>query len=366
MSLTRALFVGAFLALTPVHAAEPIRNVVVYHNPAHFAGWPANEGMWSWGDEILVGFNLGRFEERGEKHSFVGDEWVAFARSLDGGVSWKFEEHAEVRAPKAFGRQALPPFPEDIDFTHPDFVMKTRGKIAFLSKDRGHQWSGPYRLPETGQDINARTSYIVTGPKSALFFLPATVGDERGKRSRSFVAETTDGGQTLQFLSWIGEDLADTHPEEEIKDTAVFFSTMPAAIRLEDGRLICSVRNRVSRKKWTDIHESKDGGRTWNKISELEKGSTNPAALVSLGGEKLVAVYGNRRKAPAGLAAKESADGGRTWSEERVLREDGRKWDLGYTRAALRPDGTVVILYYYTTEALPEQHIGATLWKPSL
>jgi hypothetical protein len=56
--------------------------------------------------------------------------------------------------------------------------------------------------------------------------------------------------------------------------------------------------------------------------------------------------------------------GGHTWSTEITLRADGRKWDLGYTRAALRPDGRIVILYYFSTDQIPQQHIEAAIWRP--
>lgn len=361
----RCLLACALVAVAPAGvAASSLEHGVIYHSPSHFAGWPANEGMWSWGDEILVGYNVGQFEERGEKHSLVGDEEVAFSRSLDGGKTWAVEEHDSVRPLRRFGREELPGFPEEVDFTHPDFAMKTRGNIAFLSSDRGRNWSGPYRLPDVGQQINARTSYLVTGPKSALFFLPCSVRDEHGERSRSFVAETTDGGQTLTFLSWIGEDLATAFPDEMTEDRTAIFSTMPYAARLESGTLLASVRNRINRRKWTDIYKSEDNGRSWQMASELERGSTNPAVLVALGGEKVAAIYGNRRKKPQGLAAKISSNGGKTWSAEHELRTDGRKWDLGYPLAVRRADGRIVIAYYYTTESLPEQHIAVSIWKP--
>ncbi len=72
-----------------------------------FAGWPANEGLWSWGDEILVGFNVAQFEERGDKHSFTGKQSVAFARSLDGGRTWATERHINVVPPASLGNPEL-------------------------------------------------------------------------------------------------------------------------------------------------------------------------------------------------------------------------------------------------------------------
>ena len=43
-----------------------VRHLVVYAEPGRFAGWPANHGIWSWGDEILVGFSRGTYKDRGE------------------------------------------------------------------------------------------------------------------------------------------------------------------------------------------------------------------------------------------------------------------------------------------------------------
>src|SRR5690625_7897657 len=33
-----------------------IQHIDIYKEDGRFAGWPANNGAWNWGDEILVGF----------------------------------------------------------------------------------------------------------------------------------------------------------------------------------------------------------------------------------------------------------------------------------------------------------------------
>src|SRR3954467_1057451 len=70
-----------------------VRHVVVYAEPGRFAGWPANHGTWSWGDEVLVGFSRGDDKDRGPYHHIDLDKPEEFllARSLDGGLSWKVE-----------------------------------------------------------------------------------------------------------------------------------------------------------------------------------------------------------------------------------------------------------------------------------
>ena len=50
-----SLFPAVVLAATQEPA---IRHTVVFQEEGRFAGWPANHGIWSWDDEIVVGFVL--------------------------------------------------------------------------------------------------------------------------------------------------------------------------------------------------------------------------------------------------------------------------------------------------------------------
>ena len=45
--------------------AIEVQNVVVYREPGRFGGWPANHGMWNWGNELLVGFSAGYYKDNG-------------------------------------------------------------------------------------------------------------------------------------------------------------------------------------------------------------------------------------------------------------------------------------------------------------
>jgi hypothetical protein len=72
-------------------------HVKVYHQPGRFGGWPANHGIWSWGNEILVGFSAGYFQDHGpERHAIDHDkpEEHLLARSRDGGETWTIENPA--------------------------------------------------------------------------------------------------------------------------------------------------------------------------------------------------------------------------------------------------------------------------------
>ena len=75
-----------------------MHNTVVYREPGRYAGWPANHGIWSWGNEIVVGFESGIFKEQKNRHSIDWDKPAEhlLARSLDGGETWTVERHPEL------------------------------------------------------------------------------------------------------------------------------------------------------------------------------------------------------------------------------------------------------------------------------
>jgi len=377
MKLFTATSVLAFAAgcVHAQHRAADVEHVVVYHNPAEFAGWPANEGLWQWGDEILVGFEVAAYTERDDNHNVDRDapKRIAFARSLDGGLTWTPEEHPEIAPPEYLGdpdryvqkREGVAeprPSPGGIDFAHPDFAMKVRGSTFYTSHNRGRDWDGPFQLPDFGVKVlMARTNYLVVGSQTCrLFFSGTSVPADRGEHGRTMMVETTDGGKTFERVAWLTDDPLTFEGDGKTFPT---YSLMPGITQLDDGTILAAMRNRVARHRWVDVVASTDEGRTWAKRSLAFDHNNNPASLVNLGGERLAIVYGYRNE-PFGIRGKVSDDAGRTWSDEIVLRDDAREWDLGYVRAALRPDGRILIVYYYTTADRPENHIAATIWTP--
>jgi len=341
----------------PVEAQEtPLllskEHVVVYSEPGRFAGWPANNGLWSWDNEILVGFELGWWMDRGSnKHSIDPSRRSqrVLARSLDGGQSWVLEKPEVLTA-------ELPVAPrptEGIDFAHPDLAIQCTGERFYLSYDRGNTWQNPYELPNFGRNVMARTDYIVNSRDDCFFFLTAEKTD--GDEGIPFCTRTTDAGSTFEFLSWIG-----TEPEG--------YSIMPASVRCLDGKLVVAIRRYERgdiRRGSIEIYQSNDDGRTFDFIcvaADTGSNGGNPPSMIRLADGRICLAYGFRSP-PYGIRAKISDDDGRTWSDEIVLRDDGRNWDLGYTRTTQRPDGKIVTAYYFSTDQQPEQFIAATIWQ---
>lgn len=359
--LTLALLcAGGVFSARADEKAKVERNVTVYQEAGRFGGWPANHGIWSWGDEILVGFSAAYYKKRGvNQHQYDPDkpEEPRLARSLDGGATWKIEAPRSLLPPEQGGK-ALSDLKEPMNFANPDFVMTIRFtgidtgySRLFYSNDRGKNWHGAYNFPTLGmKGIAARTDYVVNGPKDAIVFL--TASKSNNKEGRPFAARTTDGGLTWKVVSYIGPEPAG-------------FAIMPSSLRLSPTHLLSAIRCKEGARDWIDLYESKDDGATWNVLSRpvpfTGGHSGNPPSMIRLKDGRLCLTYGYRGE-PYGIRARLSKDGGATWGEDIVLRDDAQAWDLGYTRTVQRPDGKIVTVYYFAPTKDLERDIRATIW----
>lgn len=362
---------------------------IVYREKGRFAGWPANYGIWAWGNEIVVGFTLGFLNPAGGFHARDSNRpfLPMQARSLDGGESWAVEpmpcrtpggagisadEHmrADLQAARALAEQrenAPAACPGEIRFTHPDFALMCArtglgaGTVSwfYLSADRCRSWSGPYALPDFGlPGIEARTDYLVTGPEECLLFLTASKSSG-GEGAGVFCARTQDGGRHFDLRSWV----------VRVDDG---YAIMPSSVLIADQTLRSAIRRRRgsgetgSADSFIELYGSEDMGRTWRLIGrpvpDTGQGG-NPPALTRLRDGRLVITYGCRA-APFGIRARVSADGGITWGEEMILRSDAGNHDIGYPRTVERPDGSLVTVYYFNDCPEGERYIAATIWTP--
>jgi predicted neuraminidase len=351
-----------------------VKHLKIFHEPGRFGGWPANHGIWSWDDEILVGFCAAWYQDRGTGHHVNPEkpEHHVLARSMDGGDTWKLEYPEEQKALLPRGAMLFgTPLPDveyppitglktPINFAHPDLVMTFRmedhrgpGQSRFYySYDRGRNWEGPYELPLFDTPgIAARTDYIVESENEMLVFLTAGKADER--EGRTLVVKTSDGGLNWDFLSWIG-------PEPD------GFRIMPSSVRLSDNEILTTVRRREGPRRWIKSWLSADQGHTWKALGNVatDVAAGSPPGLVKLRDGRLIVTYA-RRGEPFGMRARISVDNGRTWSYPIILRSDGGSWDIGYPVSVQRSDGKIVTIYYYWDEKTgPERYIAATIWDP--
>lgn len=350
-----------------------IKHVVVASQRGRFFAWPANNGMWKWnnGKEILVGHTDGPWEEQ-SGHNIGHPQLTKLARSINGGESWVSED------PENFvGKDGDPePSPGNINFGHPDFAMRVAaigyhgtddpvGRF-FISYDRGKTWSGSYRFNELngareleGMQITARTSYIVTGQNSVQIIMTARKENiqHASRLDKPFVAETTDGGKTFKFISWV------------VPWSDQYRAAMPSTIRTQEGKLIVAARRRNPRDNnqpcWIDTYISKDNGRTWSflsKVGETGLHNGNPAGLALLRDGRLACCYGNRTVSQ--MLVRFSADNGVSWGDQIVIRENPLEYDIGYPQLTQNAEGRMVALYYIATRERPHSYIEAAIWEP--
>lgn len=359
---TSAASLKSNLVRVPTLQPASKQNIIVFNEPARYGGWPANHGLWQWGDELVVGFTVGWFKHATNDHAIdrskPSEEWQA--RSLDGGLTWQTETNHPFRTRTETTKNSRPvPLTEPLDFSAPDFALMFQfGSLHvgpswfYVSTNRCRTWQGPYLFTVEGIDkICTRTDLIVLGPRDCLMFGSAAKADDR--EGRIFCARTTDGGLHWKLVARIG-------------DEPVGYAIMPSSLRLMNGAIITTVR-RYDRGQpgFIEAWRSDDLGAHWTSLGKAapEIGGGNPPALVQLRDGRLALTYGYRAR-PYGMRARISNDEGRTWSHEIILRDDGLTGDLGYPRSIVRPDGKILTIYYFNGPRDEDRTIQGTLWIP--
>lgn len=349
----------AFAFASASDAPRNARHITVYKEAGRFGGWPANNGAWSWDNEILVGFGSAYFKlNTPDRHQYdyARPKEPRVARSLDGGETWTIEAPRSLLPPEQ-GGNAETELDQPMDFMHPHFAMTLRLTDANTSRlwysiDRGKTWRGPYRFPMLGQSgVMARTDYIVNSSREALIFLTATKSN--GKEGRVFCARTTDGGVHWEFVSFVGEE-----PRG--------FSIMPSTVRVSATKLLMATRTADGPTVTSiDLFGSENNGASWSFLGKPAPSagvfSGNAPSMIRLRDGRICLTYGFRSP-PYGVRARFSPDEGRTWSGEILLRNDAAAWDVGYPRTVQRPDGKIVTVYYFAEQPHLERTIVATIW----
>jgi len=373
------------LLIASIAASQDIKPVhhIAAIEEGKFHGWPANNGVWQWGNEILVGFTQGEFENsRG--HNIKGIEKSLFARSKNGGETWttfdpeNFLDDENIKW-QPHGKTVLE---TPLAFTHEGFAMRIfatgyHGNDDpdggfYYSYDRGATWKGPHVLgnlnshPElAGKVLTPRTDYIVTGPRECFIFITANItlpaGDNRIRTGgRVGCIKTTDGALHFEFVGWV------------TPATATYRAIMPQTVHLKNGAYLMAFRKiyqiKHDAKSAIEVWVSRDQCKTWRQRSTVRtfEDSSNPPAIVELEDGRICCVYGDRDAQR--VAGKYSSDHGETWGPEFVIREQYQSvddWaDMGYPRMVQRPDGNLAVMYYWASAQHPQQHIACSIWQP--
>lgn len=337
------------------------QNVVVYKETGRYGGWPANQGLWQWGDELVVGFTATYYKQTTTDHRIdrTKPSHRVQARSLDGGLTWKVEPDQPYSDRKDEPKAVV--LKEPLNFTAPDFALMFRfGGLHmgpswfYTTHDRCKTWQGPFKFDVEGvEGISTRTDLIPLGPRDCLMFGSCGKKSDH-KEGRVFCARTTDGGLTWKLQSHIGEE-----------PPPGGFAIMPSTVRTAGGALLTAIR--MGKPGYTiQLWRSEDLGKSWSKVCDVTGNiGGNPPATVVLSDGRVAVTYGFRRK-PTGIRARITADEGKSWTPEIILRDDGFDGDLGYPRSIVRPDGRVLTIYYFNGPKEEDRAIEGTLWQAPL
>lgn len=188
------------------------------------------------------------------------------------------------------------------------------------SKDGGHTWSAPRRVP-TAFTANEAVSEPAREMPDGRLLLPAygSMKDQPRPRYVSGVLESTDRGRTWTSLALIRS------LEHELCE--------PSLVRFPDGRLLMVIRPGMT---WC---ESLDGGKTWSDVKPMPVPGDAPYLLLTSDGVLLCAF---RHRPTRSTCLIHSTDQGRTWSPmltlDRVLG--------AYPSMVELDDGRVLVVYY--------------------
>jgi len=355
---------------------EAIKHTIVAIEEGQFHGWPANNGVWAWGNEILVGFTQVEYEET-EGHNIKEDapQLSLLARSEDGGQTWQMfdpDKYVGDGGEKTKLDRA-------INFKREGFAMRVFGTAYhgtddpeagfYYSYDKGISWNGPYYLGGIAEHarfneciLTPRTDYIVLNEKECLIFISSRI-DDTGMSDDISVINTKDGGLSFDILCpWV------------VPCSDPYRAVMPSTVQVSKNEFVMAIRRRViadGHKTWIDCYKSEDGGKNWSflsKVCDAGRHNGNPPAITKLADGRLCCIYGNRTKKQ--ILGRYSSDNGKTWEEEFVIRdnyytgETGDMKDLGYPRLVQNKNGELVAIYYWASAEHKQQHIAASIWKP--
>lgn len=75
-----------------------MKHSIVHYEAGMFEGWPANGGVWNWGNEVLVCFYRGYYREYSNTHCIDNNRpiTIALARSINGGETWTVDTDSSI------------------------------------------------------------------------------------------------------------------------------------------------------------------------------------------------------------------------------------------------------------------------------
>jgi len=388
--------------LAPRPRVTGIEHTVLHYDKSTYCGHPRMVGFQYFGNgEIVVGhFHAPcKYEvyEDVRHANYQARAVCLLQRSTDYGRTWPKENDVVIydctqswEQQDAFLSQPDAPRerydmfkPQSMFFSQHTSPLRDICASFFLrSPDKGHTWE---KVPTVlthpaGKDywLRRHSTPVIRMPDGRTLLAAFQMADADGGSNTEgdpAIFSSVDQGLSWQFLS---RPMVDLSGEGHFNYVTLLLTP--------DGDLHCYTLHLKRTTEAVDgmlnaicLSISRDGGRTWGPpVPIVGQGGDcwqNPGSEgviyrspwpILLQDGRILVVFA-RRRMPGGIGGVVSADGGRTWSQEFVLRDDAKWWDLGYPVGCQLEDGRVFIAYYFNKEDGNGQggtrYIAATFFK---
>lgn len=297
---------------------------IIFSEKETYAGWPANHGLWQWGNEIIVGFIHGKYNVGG-MHNVVGELKFSQLRSLDYGQTWEFEE--TIIKERLGDLIEYTPHEGDIfrirgSYDHGGDYLKRRGGF-FASNDRGKTWRGPFDFKgldlDKGEHENSSRTCIADG----IFYL--TMRNIRDWAS-DFVTPAVFKDGKFEFIN---EMALKADHRRAMPSVAVLNGVTCMAVRTKCGLS----PEGIEIYKW-------DNG--WHYTHSVDTGNSNgnPPSMICKN-NVLYCLYGNRKTRYLRCVSTKDL---KNWDEREIHRS--RTSDFGYCRSFDAGDLGIGTIFY--------------------
>jgi sialidase-1 len=138
----------------------------------------------------------------------------------------------------------------------------------------------------------------------------------------------------------------------------------PHVVETADGKLVAMSRYHEKDRTYSHLRqaESEDGGQTWTTYRKTDIWGY-PPHLIRLQNDWLLLVYGVRRE-PFGERACISRDGGKTWDlANEITLSLAPNGDLGYPASTQLDDGSIMTVYYEVATEGGKPGLKYTHWR---
>ena len=373
-----------------------MKNIIVYKNEQQYSSFPSivksNE------NQIMVAFRVaGKYSALAAKNNLVthhdNDSMIQTIVSDDKGLTWdtentksvyQFENKQGVNDPglTLLGDNTLllricvlnilpSKRRSELDgliISHREehgLISSIKGNLILKSKDFGQNWKKVCFIEDSNiKPFCSRESIIELQDKTLILsgYRGAPYTTDNAILLRSYDEGKSWGDESVIFSDSKGT--LGQHYGTNYNETSLLNLGQGALVAL--GRSDNSFFNDqneympVGGVGELTFSESHDNGLSWYPPKPTGLFG-QPAHMIMLKDGRILSTYGYRKN-PYGIRACVSQDRGKSWGKEKIIRNDGLSWDLGYP-CSIELSSKEIFTVYYLHDEIGIRYIAGTHWR---